>query len=60
MSNSSVTLPAAIISHPSTLLPSLLKLDDDVRLEKITFESEEDNRQMEIPSIVQQLVLAIL
>lgn len=41
-------------------LPMLLKLEDDVRLEKITFESEEDNRMMEIPSLVQQVVLSIL
>lgn len=50
----------AILSHASATLPLLLKLDDDVRLEKITFESEEDNRQMEIPSLVQQVVLSML
>lgn len=55
---------AALLSakdtHSSTHLPTLLKLDDDVRLEKITFQSDEDNRTMELATLVQQLVLSIL
>lgn len=53
-------LPSAIETHPSTDLPTLLQLDDDVRLEKITFELDEDNRTLALASLVQQLVLSIL
>lgn len=53
-------VPGANKTHSTTQLPTLLKLDDDVRLEKITFESDEDNRTMELASLVQQLVLSIL
>lgn len=56
----SEALPAAGATHSSTSLPTLLQLDDDVRLEKITFESDEDNRTLALASLVQQLVLSIL
>lgn len=56
----SEALPSASETHRSTSLPTLLQLDDDVRLEKITFESEEDNRTLALSSVVQQLVLSLL
>lgn len=45
-------------THCKTLLPKLLKHDDDVRLEKVLFQSEEENTIAEIPSLIQLLVLA--
>ncbi|KAG4066179.1 hypothetical protein HA402_014479 [Bradysia odoriphaga] len=46
------------VTHSETWLPKLLKHDDDTRLEKVQFQSEEDNTIEEIPSLVQLLVLA--
>lgn len=53
-----------IIEYPSiespvapVKLPSLLQLDDDVRLEKIAFVNEEDNLITKTKSIVQALIL---
>lgn len=47
-------------THAESVLPCLLRLDDEVRLERVTFESEEDNRTLELPAVVQQLVLGVL
>lgn len=46
------------VTHSETLLPKLLKHDDDVRLEKVLFQSDEENTVTEIPSLIQLLVLA--
>ncbi|XP_037033277.1 tetratricopeptide repeat protein 27 [Bradysia coprophila] len=46
------------VTHSETLLPKLLRHDDDTRLEKVQFQSEEDNTIKEIPSLIQLLVLA--
>lgn len=51
---------AARATHAGSVLPCLLRLDDEVRLERVTFESEEDNRTLELPAVVQQLVLGVL
>lgn len=46
------------VTHLETLLPKLLKHDDDVRLEKVVFQSEEDNTVANVPSLIQLLLLA--
>lgn len=51
-------LAANDVTHSETMLPKLLKHDDDTRLEKIQFQSDEDNTVTEIPSLIQLLVLA--
>lgn len=50
----------ATLPNGTAPLPRLLTLDDDVRLERIIFESPADNEIMEIPSIAQALVLTYL
>lgn len=47
----------AEVTHKETMLPKLLQLDDDLRLEKYKFLAEEDNFVSEISSIIQSLVL---
>lgn len=47
-------------THADGVLPTLLRLDDDTRLERVTFESTEDNRTLELSALVQQLVLGML
>lgn len=51
-------IPSNDVTHCKTLLPKLLKHDDDTRLEKVLFQSEEENTVTEIPSLIQLLVLA--
>lgn len=51
-------LKAASETHKNSILPQLLQLNDDVRLERIQFETEEDNQIFALPSIIQLLVLA--
>lgn len=51
-------LAANNVTHLETLLPKLLKHEDDTRLEKVLFQSEEENTVTEIPSLIQLLVLA--
>lgn len=55
-------LPSAITHtcDSSDKLPTLLQLDDDVRLERIRFVNEEDNKVLNLPSTVQALVLTTL
>lgn len=48
------------VTHASSVLPTLLQLDDEVRLERITFESDEDNRTLSLTAVEQQLVLGVL
>lgn len=52
-----VMLPASISTHRTTTLPMLLALNDDLRLERITFENETDNNVFEMPSLIQALLL---
>lgn len=55
-----IEFPKSNITHNATILPDLLKLDDDVRLERIRFLTDEDNSTEELPSIVQVYLLSIL
>lgn len=55
-----VVSQSAAVTHALNELPCLLSLDDEVRLERVTFEREEDNRTLELPAIVQQFVLGKL
>uniref|UniRef100_A0A1B0EZH0 Uncharacterized protein n=1 Tax=Phlebotomus papatasi TaxID=29031 RepID=A0A1B0EZH0_PHLPP len=49
-------LPNASETHAETILPKLLRLDDDTRLEKIKFVNEEEAKIDNLPSIVQSLI----
>lgn len=48
----------ASLTHAASTLPKLLKHEDDVRLEKITFISEEHNTVLEQAAVVQLLILS--
>lgn len=52
--------PLATLTNGSSKVPKLLPLNDDTRLEKVRFVEPKDNIFMELPSIVQCLVLAKL
>lgn len=54
----SVETMLASASHGSTVLPKLLKLDDDVRLEKVEFIEKEENTTMQLSSLIQCVVFA--
>lgn len=47
---------SANASHGSTVLPKLLRLDDDVRLEKVEFIEKEENTTMQLSSLIQCVV----
>ncbi|CAD7005825.1 tetratricopeptide repeat protein 27 [Ceratitis capitata] len=51
-------LPLALATNGSTIIPKLLLLDDDTRLERIRFIEPKDNDVMTLPSVLQALVLA--
>ncbi|KFB48642.1 AGAP006358-PA-like protein [Anopheles sinensis] len=53
-------LPDASETHAQVKLPSILKLDDDVRLEKVTFVNGADNEDIQLPALIQNMVLAKL
>lgn len=53
-------LPTSTETHGYTNLPSILKLDDDLRLEKIKYIAEQENMDVQLPSLVQQIVLTKL
>lgn len=57
---SNIGLPLSEQTNGKTELPKLLKLDDDVRLEKIQFSNPEDNAVMTLPSLIQCLVFTKL
>lgn len=50
--------PDAKETHQSTSLPLLLALNDDLRLERITFVNEDDNQIFNVPAIIQLLILS--
>lgn len=50
----------AEITHKSTNLPKLLTLDDDVRLEKIKFNSNDVNETESLESVIQNLLLTYM
>ncbi|XP_065076866.1 tetratricopeptide repeat protein 27 [Ochlerotatus camptorhynchus] len=51
-------LPGSKETHGHVTLPTILKLDDDVRLEKVKFTSEQENVDAQLPSLVQEMVLS--
>lgn len=50
-------LPKSGDTHASTELPRLLLLEDDTRLEKVKFVNEEFEQIMDLPSIIQCLII---
>lgn len=54
---SDLELATASDTHPETRLPSLLRLEDDTRLEKVRFVEERDNKIDNLPSIIQCLII---
>ncbi|XP_019557679.2 tetratricopeptide repeat protein 27 [Aedes albopictus] len=53
-----INLPSSQATHGQVALPTILKLDDDVRLEKIQFLSEQENVDAQLPSLIQEIVLS--
>ncbi|XP_050093654.1 tetratricopeptide repeat protein 27 [Anopheles aquasalis] len=53
-------LPAASITHGHVVLPTILKLDDEVRLDKIKFLNESQNDDVQLPALIQNIILAKL
>lgn len=51
-------IPKSEITHPQTNLPVLLPMEDEVRLEKIQFNELADNENIELPSIIQNILLS--
>lgn len=58
--NESIETFAAQSTHGSINLPKLLKLDDEVRLEKVEFIEKEENTVMPLSSLIQCLIFAKL
>ncbi|XP_059607482.1 tetratricopeptide repeat protein 27 [Phlebotomus argentipes] len=52
-----ISLSSASETHGSILLPKLLHLDDDTRLEKIKFLNEEEAQIDNLPSVIQSLIV---
>lgn len=50
-------LPQSRDTHPHTELPRLLMLEDDTRLEKVKFVNEEFEQIMDLPSLIQCLII---
>ncbi|XP_055603953.1 tetratricopeptide repeat protein 27-like, partial [Uranotaenia lowii] len=50
-------LPSSKETHGHVSLPTVLKLDDDLRLEKVQFVVEHENDSVQLPSLIQQIVL---
>uniref|UniRef100_A0AAG5D4W6 Tetratricopeptide repeat protein 27 n=1 Tax=Anopheles atroparvus TaxID=41427 RepID=A0AAG5D4W6_ANOAO len=53
-------LPDASKTHGHVKLPCILKLEDDVRLDKVTFLNESENEDTQLPALIQNIVLAKL
>ncbi|XP_052862929.1 tetratricopeptide repeat protein 27 [Anopheles cruzii] len=53
-------LPETSVSHGHVALPLMLKLDDDVRLDKVKFLNESENEDLQLPALIQNMVLAKL
>uniref|UniRef100_A0A1Q3EY78 Uncharacterized protein n=1 Tax=Culex tarsalis TaxID=7177 RepID=A0A1Q3EY78_CULTA len=45
-------------THGHVALPTILKLEDDLRLEKVKFIAENENEDAQLPAVVQQMVLS--
>uniref|UniRef100_A0A182UPB7 TPR_REGION domain-containing protein n=1 Tax=Anopheles merus TaxID=30066 RepID=A0A182UPB7_ANOME len=54
---SELGLPGAVETHGHLKLPAILKLEDEVRLEKVKFMSEQENEDVQLPAVVQNMVL---
>uniref|UniRef100_A0A182PEQ3 TPR_REGION domain-containing protein n=1 Tax=Anopheles epiroticus TaxID=199890 RepID=A0A182PEQ3_9DIPT len=50
-------LPDAAETHGHMKLPAILKLEDEVRLEKIRFMNEQENEDVQLPALIQNMVL---
>ncbi|XP_055532182.1 tetratricopeptide repeat protein 27 [Wyeomyia smithii] len=53
-------LKSSIETHGHIHLPSILKLEDDLRLEKVKYVAEHENTDVQLPSLVQEIVLTNL
>ncbi|XP_035785665.1 tetratricopeptide repeat protein 27-like [Anopheles albimanus] len=53
-------LPAASVTHGHVVLPTILKLDDEVRLDKIKFLNESENEDIQLPALIQNILLSKL
>lgn len=53
-------LPLSEHTHGHIQLPTILKLEDDLRLEKVEFISEQENTDAQLPSLIQAVVLSKL
>lgn len=51
-------IPKSEITHPERNLPVLFDMEDEVRLEKIQFNESADNENIELPSIIQNILLS--
>uniref|UniRef100_A0A182NJA9 TPR_REGION domain-containing protein n=1 Tax=Anopheles dirus TaxID=7168 RepID=A0A182NJA9_9DIPT len=58
--NDELGLPEAAETHGHVTLPSLLKLEDEVRLEKIKYMNEQENEDIQLPALIQNMVLGKL
>uniref|UniRef100_A0A182K977 TPR_REGION domain-containing protein n=1 Tax=Anopheles christyi TaxID=43041 RepID=A0A182K977_9DIPT len=54
---SELGLPNATETHGHIQLPAILKLEDEVRLEKIKFMDEQENENVQLPALIQNFVL---
>lgn len=45
-------------THGQVALPTILKLEDDLRLERVKFTEENENKDAQLPAVVQQMVLS--
>uniref|UniRef100_A0A182QCR7 Uncharacterized protein n=1 Tax=Anopheles farauti TaxID=69004 RepID=A0A182QCR7_9DIPT len=50
-------LPDATETHGHVTLPSILKLEDEVRLEKVKYLNEQENEDIQLPALIQNMVL---
>ncbi|KAL9699778.1 hypothetical protein quinque_003219 [Culex quinquefasciatus] len=45
-------------THGQVALPTILKLEDDLRLERVKFVEDNENEDAQLPAVVQQMVLS--
>ncbi|XP_049299319.1 tetratricopeptide repeat protein 27 [Anopheles funestus] len=57
---SELGLPDAMETHGYMKLPPILKLEDEVRLEKVKFLNDHENEDLQLPALVQNIVLGKL
>ncbi|XP_055629741.1 tetratricopeptide repeat protein 27 [Toxorhynchites rutilus septentrionalis] len=53
-------LPSSEHTNVHIQLPTILKLEDDLRLDRIKFTSEQDNTDAQLPSLIQAMVFSKL